>query len=224
MKIKIYTACFLFVFMGVANGALARDGDGMWGGVEPKKMIAHSPQSVVPLGVGDDLPFGTLRSTDGKAVDFEGLVRGKSTFILFYQGGWSPFANEQLEQLAGIEPRLARLGFQVLAVSPDEPAKLQETEDRDHLNFPLFCDRIMDVTRRFGLAFQINPKTLRRAGIHLREYTGNTLYVLPVPAIYGISSQGIIRCAFFDTDYPLCVEPLRLLDAAEGIISEETEN
>jgi peroxiredoxin len=188
--------------------------------MEPEKTVAYSPGKILPLGAGDKIPFGTLRTPENKAVDFEGLLKGKPTLILFYQGEWSPFALEQLEQLAGLEPQLAGLGYQLIAISPDQPSKLKETLERERLNFPLFCDKLMDVTRRFGLAFRADRNLLRKKGIHLRKFTGNSRYVLPVPAIYGINSKGLIQFSFFDARYPLLTDPAELLQVAKGMVSE----
>ncbi len=220
MKRKGFKVALLLLAFGTAVGAWARGGDGLWLAMEPEKTVAYSPETVDPLGPGDDVPFGTLRNPAGKAVDFEGLVRGKLTLILFYQGAWSSFAKAQLEQLTGLVPRLARLGFQVIAISPDQPSRLKETLEADRPNFSLFCDRLMDVTRRFGIAFRVSRQTLLKKGIHLREYTGNSRYILPVPAVYGVDPQGIIRFAFFDARYPLGAEPQKLMEAAGELASE----
>lgn len=50
----------------------------------------------------------------------------KPSIILFYRGGWCPYCNRQLAELKNIEQDLVDLGYQVLAISPESPDRLQE--------------------------------------------------------------------------------------------------
>jgi peroxiredoxin len=217
MQKKILLSTFLSLSVLFVPGvSLAKNDDGLR--LEPRKLIAYNPGDVMPLGIGDSIPYGTLRSAEGKAVDLEGLLRGKATIFLFYQGGWSPSANVQLGQLDEAAPTLTKMGFQVVAVSPDRPSRLKESLERHHLKYPLFCDRTMEITRRFGVAYLADPDVLREAGVTLKDFTGNTRHVLPVPAVFGIDRNGIIRFSYFNADPREGLDPQALIRAARDML------
>lgn len=185
-----------------------------------KTVIAQDPQTVDPLGPDHSIPSGTLRSSEGKDLDLEDLVHVKATILFFYQGEWSESANRQLDQLAMAEPALAKLGYQVIAVSPDKPERLKETLARHHLNFPLFSDRAMRIAQGFGVAYWADPKAFQKAGIRLEDYTGNSRMVLPAPTFFGIDAQGTI--GFFHC-YPDPAKEMNwkyLLKAAETMMKK----
>jgi peroxiredoxin len=209
----------LFILFRSDSEVFARDGDGWWW-KEDQETIAEHAQDVRPLSVGDEVAYGTLRTVDGKPVDLETYVHQKPTIVIFYQGGWSPYANSQLDQLVKIEPQLTGLGYQVAAITLDQPSKLAQSLDKHNIDFTLFSDRTTDVIRRFGLAYHADDGVLKKLGVRLREYTGNSGNVLPVPAVYGIDKKGIVQFVYFNWDYRFLLNSEKLLQAAKEAISE----
>ncbi len=191
-----------------------------WGKIEMdnslsmKRLVAPNPQDVTPRKKGDDIPFGTLRTPEGKAVDVEDFLRQKATILLFYQGGWSPSAKAQLQKLSGVEPDLEKLGYQVAAVCPDKPERLKDSFPQALLNFSLLSDRNAQVIRRFGLAYHADLGELKKEGVNLKDYTGNNGNVLPVPAVYGIV-QGDIQFVYYYPGAQASLDPRALLSAAQ---------
>ncbi len=208
----------LFILEGAGFTAFARDGDGWWWR-EDQERVAEKAGRTQPRSAGDEAAYGALVTMDGKTVDFETFIHQKPTILVFYQGGWSPYSNSQLGDLAKLEPRLAELGYQVAAVTPDQPSKILETYKKDNVDFTLFTDKNMDIARRFGLAYRADEDVLKKMGVHLREYTGNSDETLPVPAVYGIDRKGIVQFVFFNRDYRFLADPQMLWGAAKDAIS-----
>ncbi len=180
-----------------------------------KELIARTPEDVTPRHKGDDVPFGTFRTPEGKAVDVEGFLRQKPTILLFYQGGWSSSGKGQLQSLAGVEPDLEKLGYQVAAVCPDKPARLKDSLQQDPLNFPLLSDRNAQVGRRFGLDYHADLDELKKEGVNLRDYTGNGGNALPVPAVYGFDAKGEIQFVYYYPGAQASLNAQALLAAAQ---------
>jgi thiol-disulfide isomerase/thioredoxin len=88
--------------------------------------IADSAQSITPLLIGQTAPNSTLHTVDGDPVSLKALTMQKTTVLIFYRGGWCPYCNRQLAGLKDIESQLDQLGYQILAISPETPAQLQE--------------------------------------------------------------------------------------------------
>jgi peroxiredoxin len=183
----------------------------------PENPVPLTAQEVHPLGVGDSVPDGILSTIKGNSVDFKKLVSQKPSVVIFYRGGWCPYCNLQMEQLVKIEPELEKMGYQVLAISPDKPEKLEESQSKHHINYTLLSDRSMEIIRKFGLAYQVGKETLLKMqdlGISLDSSTGNDLHLLPVPAAYVVDKNGVIHFVYFNQDIKVRVNPDDLLNAA----------
>ena len=177
-----------------------------------------TPQDVHPLAVGDSVPDGTLSTIKGQKIGFKKLIGEKPSVVIFYRGGWCPFCNLQMGQLVTIEPELEKMGYQLLAISPDKPQKLEESLGKHHINYTLLSDRTMELTRKFGLAYQVGRETLTKMqnrGISLDSSTGNALHLLPVPAAYMVDQEGVIRFVYYNADIKVRVNPDTLLNAAK---------
>jgi peroxiredoxin len=174
-------------------------------------------QSIDPLPVGALVPAVGLRAIDGKAVELSALLKGRPTVLIFYRGGWCPYCNLQMEQLMGIEPELLRLGYQILAISPDKPAKLLESLDKHHLNYALYSDHGYAAAQAFGLAYQPDPATvegMKKHGVDLQAASGDARGWLPAPAAYVIDPLGRARFVFTNPDIRVRVGADELLRAA----------
>ncbi|MGH7739014.1 MAG: peroxiredoxin-like family protein [bacterium] len=201
----------IFGLLGVLAMGLAKNG---WSadGIAPKAEAVH------PLAVGHSVPDGIVTTLEGKQVHLKSLMDQKLTILIFYRGGWCPFCNLQMGQLVKLEPDLAKLGFQVLAVSPDQPNRLKESLDKHHINYTLLSDSHLTLAREFGLAYHVNAETLARMkehGVDLEAATGNSLHLLPVPAAYVVDRKGIVRFLYFNPDIKVRVDPGKLLKAAQ---------
>ena len=180
--------------------------------------IPLTAQEVHPLAVGDSAPDGTLSTIKGKKVNFRKLIAKKHSVVIFYRGGWCPFCNRQMEQLIKIEPELEKMGYQILAISPDKPEKLKESIEKHNINYMLLSDRSMELSKKFKLAYRVSDETLlkmKNYGNDLDSNTGNNLHMLPVPAAFVIDQKGTVRFVYYNPDIKVRVNPDDLLKAAE---------
>ena len=116
---KFIRICFLsFIALVFSSNLLAN-------GFE-RGTIAEAAENVTPLLNGQSLPNVTLKTAEGDPVSLKALAMQKPSIILFYRGGWCPYCNRQLAALKDIEKDLVDMGYQVLAISPESPARLQE--------------------------------------------------------------------------------------------------
>src|SRR5882724_8998499 len=99
-------------------------------------VVAQKAEDVQPLKVGDSIPDGTVKTIDGKDVSLKSLIQ-KPTVLIFYRGGWCPYCSTQMGQLVKLEPKLVKMGFQILAVSADWPEKLKESLAKQRVNYTL---------------------------------------------------------------------------------------
>lgn len=178
-----------------------------------------SAEKTVPLKVGDRVPNASIQTESGLKVNLKELIFGKPTVLIFYRGGWCPYCNLHLGELSKIEPDLITLGYQIYAISPDEPEKLKEHKKKGGFTYTLLSDSKMEGAREFGLAFKVDGETVTKYkneyNIDLEAASGETHHLLPVPSAYVISADGVIRFSYSDPDYKVRVNPQELLTAAE---------
>lgn len=184
---------------------------------------AESADQVNPVDVGEKAPEGKLVTRDGETVNLANLIAEKPTILLFYRGGWCPYCNTHLREIQKIEPALKTLGYQILAISPDRPAKLAETLEKDKLGYTLLSDSDMDAARAYGLSFEVDEATrekYREYNIDLVAASGKSHNLLPVPAAFVISKKGMIRFAYSNPDYKTRVSGEALLAAAKAAVEK----
>jgi peroxiredoxin len=207
---------WVFILMGFFLGGLgmvettAADSMG--------KPVYDSPKDVQPLKVGQSVPNGELTTLEGKKVELKTLVSQKPSILIFYRGGWCPYCNLQMGQLVKIEPDLMRMGYQLLAITPDKPQSLRESLEKHGINYILLSDRTMGLTRQFGLAYRLDPETLEKMkgfGVDLEKSTGNSLHELPVPAAFVVDTKGLIHFVYYNPDIKVRVNPDELMKAAK---------
>jgi len=184
--------------------------------------VPESADRVKPLSVGSDVPDVSVVQADGTSVNVRDLIT-QPTVLIFYRGGWCPFCNMHLGQLQEAHAELVKSGYQILAISPDLPAKLAESVEKGELGYTLLSDSSMAAAQAFGIAFRVDDATLEKYkgyGIDLEAASGESHHLLPVPAVFIAGTDGTVKFAYANADYKIRLEPAALLAAAKGAAGE----
>lgn len=203
--------------LSVLLGALALTGS-VGGGAE----VPASAPDVSPLLIGSAVPDVTLKTADGTDFSLRAAVGKKPSILIFYRGGWCPYCNLHLGQLQTAEPELIKLGYQILAVSPDRPEKVSEGAEK--VNYTLLSDASMTAAKAFGIAFRVDDATLDKYkgyGIDLEAASGQKHHLLPVPAVFVAGADGRIHFVYVNPDYTIRLAPEVLLAAARASIAKD---
>jgi len=175
------------------------------------------------LTVGESVPAVSVRTEAGAAVKLSDAIGGKPTVLIFYRGGWCPFCTRHLAALAEAEPELTAAGFQLLAISPDQPAKLRAKPSHQKLPYTLLSDSEMNATRAFGIAFKVDDALVGKYkndyGIDLEGDSGQTHHLLPYPAVFIVDRAGVIRFVHVNPDYKVRMSPGEIVAAARGALA-----
>jgi len=182
--------------------------------------LAPSAAEAHPLGLGDVAPAVTVKSADGTAFDLGAALAEKPTVLIFYRGGWCPFCNRELGELAEFEPKFAALAYRIIAIGTDTPAGLAPAAEKNHVAYRLLSDPDMVAADAYHVAFRADPATAKKyAGfkVELAHVPGEPeARWLPVPAAYVIGRGRVIRFAFSNPDYKVRVPAAQPLAAAEA--------
>lgn len=155
-------------------------------------------KSVQPLGVGNTIPNSTLTSITHEKIKLHDVILGKNSVIIFYRGGWCPYCNLHLAELAQSEEEIRQQGFQIIGISPDDIANLQPTMDKDEIGYALYSDPKSSLIHKMKLAFK--PGWLTKCFLKSRT-KGKATDTLPVPAVYITDKDGNIQYVHFDPNY-----------------------
>ena len=91
------------------------------------------------LQPGDPAPDFTLPADTGDDVALSGL-RGRKVVVYFYPAAMTPGCTTQACDFTDSLASLKSAGYEVLGISPDQPAKLATFRERDGLGIPLLSD------------------------------------------------------------------------------------
>jgi peroxiredoxin len=117
---------------------------------------------------------------------------------------------------------LRALGVSLVAASADRPERLRETLAEHELGYTLVSDSSAAGMRAFGIAWRVPDdefESLRGMGVDLEKASGEGHHLLPVPAVFLIDREGVIRYRYANPDFRVRLEPETLIEAAREFVS-----
>ena len=192
-----------------------------------QQSYAQDATNVSPALTGTTMPSAAVKTVDGQSVELKDLVSQKPTVLIFYRGGWCPYCNAHLAELQKIEQDLVDMGYQILAVSPDQPKFLKQSANKHDLQYTLLSDSPMNLSKAFGLAFKVDQSIIKRYkqnGIDLEKNSGYDHHLLPVPAVYLINPDGLITFQYVNPDYKTRIKSEVLKTAAKAYHPNNTSS
>jgi peroxiredoxin len=182
--------------------------------------IAKSADEVRPLLVGADFPKVELANADGKTVKLKDHLKGQTTVLVFYRGGWCPYCTKHLSGLGEVSDDLKSLGAKIVAISPDKVSELQKSHSKYKLPYDLYSDSKMKAAKAFGVAFQLDPKLPKiyksKYNIDLEASSGETHHQLPVPAVFVFNKKGLLTFQYVNPNYKVRLDGDLLLAAVKA--------
>ncbi len=192
--------------------------------------VADSAESINPLVAGDKAPRFMVETIDGEAFDFDPEKLQRPVVLLTFRGGWCPFCNMYLSDMRHVIPKIREMGVDVLFLSGDraellyDSLKMETQEDIAALDYTLLSDADSQAAMALGIAFRASQKTINRRREKDQDIEESSMLrhgVLPVPAVFAIDQQGVIRFAYTNADYKVRLPADELLAAAREIAAAD---
>lgn len=174
------------------------------------------------IQVGAKAPDATLRDVSGTMRRLSDLYAQGPVFILFYRGGWCPYCNLQLHDLAQAKPEFDKRGVSFVAISVDQPSQEAKTQAKHGIPFPMLSDPKLLAHKAFNVVHvpgDAEQHALTGYGVDLTVYSGETHKSFAVPSIFLVDRAGIVRFAHIDQDYrtrPSIQQMLTVADSTLG--------
>ncbi len=192
---------------------------------EQRTNIADTAEEVNPLLVGHSVPDIPVWTDGGKPVSLAKMASEKPLVVIFYRGGWCPFCNHQLSEIRNIEGDLNKMGYEVVAISPELPDTIKRMKNERDISFTMLSDHRLEAARAFGIAFRVDAviSTLieERYDSKLQRYQGESKDNLPVPAVFVVDKDGVIQFSYVNPNYQVRLHPELLMKAAEVALKGE---
>ena len=185
--------------------------------------IAKDAKQVKPLEVGEQVPDIELKTTEGEKVSLASFHEDGPLVVVFYRGSWCPFCTRPTQESIKQYPKIRELRAELVAISPDSPAKVKESVQETKVPFPVLSDNDVSAARAFGLAFQVDDATLKRYagfGIDLEKASGHDHHALPVPAVFIADKEGKIRFRHYDANYRERLPATRIVEELQRLREE----
>ena len=172
-------------------------------------------EDISPILIGETLPNANFQNTVGEYVQLKALLEEKPTVLVFYRGGWCPYCNVQLSGLVEIEEDVLELGYQIVAISPDDYKNLQSTIENNSTKYKLLSDPNGKFIKEIGIAFKTSSS--------LKEYItgkgqkGETSSVMPAPTVMIVDKKGVIKFEYINPNYKERISGEMLLSVLKTI-------
>ena len=101
------------------------------------------------LAEGDKAPGFELKNQDGNDVSLKNYA-GKKTIVYFYPAASTPGCTKEACDFEENLGPLQGAGYDVVAISPDLPAKLKKFQTNQDLHFELLSDPELEVHKAWG--------------------------------------------------------------------------
>ncbi len=176
---------------------------------------------ICPLKVGEDLPLkAKIVDESGKKRTLEDVLNDRPTVLVFYRGGWCPYCTRQLSGLQAAKNQIDSLGYQVVAVCPDDFTKLDSSIRESGAKYKLYSDSDISLIQAFGLGWKVHDKLYdkykNKYGLDTEEWSGEDHHVLPVPAVYIIKNNEV-KFNYVNPKYSQRLEPETLIALLKSI-------
>ena len=171
----------------------------IFSGCSNQQAIPLVAEDISPILIGETLPNGNFQNVEGEYIQLKAILEEKPTILVFYRGGWCPYCNVQLSGLVEIEEDILELGYQIVAISPDDYKNLQSTIENNSTKYKLLSDPNGEFIQEIGIAFKTSSS--------LKEYIigkgqkGETSSVMPAPTVMIVDKKGVIKFEYINPNY-----------------------
>ena len=170
---------------------------------------------------GEPMPDFILPDEKGALVRLGALLEQGPVVVSFNRGHWCPYCKLNADGLAQIAPEIARLGGQIVAISPETHQYSAVLRDYAEAPFPVLADLDNGYALTLGLVFWVGDEkreAMKAGGFDISLYNGNDTWMLPVPATFVVGQDGLVKARYIDPDYRRRME----LDAIVEAVAAES--
>lgn len=174
----------------------------------------------IGIAPGAKVPTFSAVTVEGTPFTDADLRERAPIVVIFYRGGWCPYCNAQVREMATRYGDFTAKGVDVVMASADAPDAAALTKRAYEVPFSLVADPDLAMHDAFGVAFEVPPADVARLesfGISLEAWSGRAHHRIAVPSIFFVDASGTVRWAHAARDYKRRPTADQLLQAVHGL-------
>ncbi|WP_426424439.1 peroxiredoxin-like family protein [Bradyrhizobium genosp. A] len=166
------------------------------------------------------LPF-MLPDESGRLVALPTLVEQGPVAVMFFRGHWCPYCRLNMRAVAQADAQIRAMGAQVVAIMPETRQFTEHLKAESHAPFPILTDLDNGYALSLNLAIWLGTEIQQLLSYQdMAKFHGNDGWMLPIPAVFVVGRDGIVRARFVDPDFRKRMEIDDLLAALESASRE----
>jgi peroxiredoxin len=173
------------------------------------------------LALGKQAPSFVLPNAQGTSVSLTDLLENGPVVVTFYRGSWCPYCNLQLRALQARLADIHALGAQLVAISPEVPDDSLTQTEISEIDFVVLSDQSAKIAAEYGVAWQVPDMLLEHMKVdrqlNLETINNGNGDILPIPATFVLSRDGLVTWRYVDVDYRTRSEPQDIIEALQEL-------
>jgi len=170
--------------------------------------------------IGDVMPGFMLPDDQGHLVSLDKLLEQAPVAMAFHRGHWCPYCRLSAVGLAEIQDDIKPV--QIVAISAQTQKFTRKIKAESGAHFPFLTDFGNGYALSLNLAIWVDDamsSLIAGAGWDIPSYQGETGWVLPIPSVFIVGQDGLIKARHVDADYRRRLEPADLRKAAMAALA-----
>ncbi|OAF03604.1 peroxiredoxin [Bradyrhizobium centrolobii] len=170
---------------------------------------------------GEVMPPFMLPDESGRLVTLPTLLARGPVAVTFFRGHWCPYCRLNVRAVIQAEARIKAMGAQIVAIMPETQEFTEKFRADSGAPFPVLTDLDNGYALSLNLAIWLGTEIQRLLSYHdMAKFHGNDGWMLPIPAVFVVGRDGIVKARFVDPDFRKRMEIDDLLAALESASRE----
>jgi peroxiredoxin len=140
---------------------------------------------------------------------------------MFFRGHWCPYCRLNVRAVVQALDRIESMGARIVAVMPETQEYTQQLKAEAGAPFPILTDLDNGYALSLNLAIWLGAEIQSLLSYQdMAKFHGNDGWMLPIPAVFVVGRDGLVKARFVDPDFRKRMEIDDLLEALEGASRE----
>jgi peroxiredoxin len=170
---------------------------------------------------GEVMPHFMLPDDQGRLVTLRSLLAQGPVAVMFFRGHWCPYCRLSARAVIEAQDRISAMGAQVVAIMPETQEYTDRFKADSGAPFPVLTDLDNGYALSLNLAIWLGSEIQQLLSYQdMAKFHGNNGWILPIPAVFVVGRDGIIKARFVDPDFRRRMEIDDLLEALKQASGE----
>ncbi|WP_417876682.1 peroxiredoxin-like family protein [Winogradskyella sediminis] len=173
------------------------------------------------IKIGENAPDFNLPDANGDIISLSTLLHKGPVVVTFYRGSWCPYCNLQLRALQAKLDEIKALGANLIAISPEVPDGSMTENEISKMDFIVLSDQNAKVASAYGVAWEVPDFLMEHMRVDrkldLENINNGNKNILPIPATFILSKDGVVIWNYVNVDYRTRSEPDDIIEALKSL-------